>query len=836
MSMEEADVVAYHEEPIPDCEQLKESVLKILQPSVVKLRELCSSLTDRWLILESEAVKLRMSEVGMWETQYLVKHGEVDCHSEGFERLKLFRPSSGWSSETFTITWTARELQNQIIELKGRVYLHRNYKGNSRQGQKNSYALHRLLHQLNFQTLPLMIPKCHLHPANRLNSPFVLPGQILRLPLRCSFEQFVSQKYFHTEDLSFPGLSQKSKLYFTLTPQTQWLDFLHTRERYPMYQWLCHPLEGSPQSVLCPYNLDLREVRNTPDTALRGGVIFGDAGQGKTYAMIQYIISQIPVDKPLGKTLYIVQPYDRRVIEHTRLLRENDTEDIGIYWEWKDFAKIDEESFSRQHLIIVNAKFLSRSSLMRGLLIQLENKSCHRVIVDHYDCIDPRTKLHKFLTEVPTHILWLITSKLCVNLLPCTYGYLRLDRCFPDVELGREYSTMAMVFFRNLVFNVMAGAGQNPLQKSFLTSQTTLSRSRPRSQSVRYLVECPRRDQYPYEQVQVALRDIVSSSNSNEAVGLLSLLAAMDSGVPLEKKSVDQRLLTYSANRRAGGQMYRELLPYDELQVQVIRLTDKKTQIEDFCGICRDILIRPVKNKVCRHLFCYDCMKEWNTINSSCPQCRGQYLIEFYRIENESQPALKKRRVDDVSKKITAERKYLPESELYHEVSRERYLNYSLRQKLHDKVLVITHWKPMLHCYAEVAEKVLTAMKVEEPVLVLSSPILYTKSTQIDADIDAARVVVIHHENVMYFRMDDRFEQVFFMDSNGCPEGVEHWYNNFRHCVSRVYCYTKDSLDQMYFKKANQLLKRQRGFSSNVLFPQNHAAVKLSNYYHYLVE
>ena len=45
------------------------------------------------------------------------------------------------------------------------------------------------------------------------------------------------------------------------------------------------------------------------------------------------------------------------------------------------------------------------------------------------------------------------------------------------------------------------------------------------------------------------------------------------------------------------------------------------------CGICQDILYKPVSLQPCLHAFCGACFCEWAKRNDKCPQCRNSVRV-----------------------------------------------------------------------------------------------------------------------------------------------------------------------------------------------------------------
>jgi len=808
---EEAAIKA-HAVHLPEgasCEDIKDIVAHHLQHSVVRLTEYDTPLNGKVLVAKSETLSLDRDRFAAWELKFMATHTEIDCSSSALLTLKKYAPRHSWKRTPFTLSWKVNVTEHEVV-LEGRIYLlftaDVGYPS-----RKVSQHLHRLLTELKQTNLP-EIPQTIDTEATVQMEPLQAPGAFLTLPITCPYEYFYGKNYSENVVTQFPPLHQKLKAYMSFSPKSDIESFINTHERVFTHEWLCHSLSHSPKTVICPYSTRIRTVNEA--LAVKGGILFGDAMVGKTHFMLQHILQT--ADNFTGKTLYIVQPYDKKVVKHATKVFAEEKQTVGIYWDWKDFSKIDDQTFAQHKVIIVNAKFISRSANLKAAI---QKSRCSRLVVDHFEMVEPRSRLYDYIQHIATDIIWLITAKMSIELLSTAYRFLRLNQCLLGSELVKDYSLLACALFRALTYHVIYG-------KNHMTVHTRFT-------STQYRIELPRRrDQYPYRQIIVALRESLDQATPKQMSSLLALLSSLDSGIPMKKREVDELLLIHSFNVRVGGGIFIVMPQLHNMPPQEI----KGPQPSDVCGICREEISDPVRNEACRHMFCYQCMEEWNRIKSSCPQCRADYDEVFYRIDFKEESARKRRRLtaDFVSaaEPGLVNEDLLPAEELYMDQMRTTSLQTVLKQKLYNKVLIITHWRRMLHHYAEAVRE---AVPEDTKVSVISKKISYTEYNWSDKVIAKSRVVIIHADNVNIFRSNGNFKQVIVMDSNGGVESVENWYNYFRHCLSRVYHLTSNSLDKMFMNELDQIVSRSRlSVTNNVRFPKMTARDVLERYYHYL--
>lgn len=63
--------------------------------------------------------------------------------------------------------------------------------------------------------------------------------------------------------------------------------------------------------------------------------------------------------------------------------------------------------------------------------------------------------------------------------------------------------------------------------------------------------------------------------------------------------------------------------------------SDKKR--EEFCTICLNQINNRSLTDVCRHSFCFDCIRQWSQSHNDCPFCRRIYHNILYNIRSDNE-------------------------------------------------------------------------------------------------------------------------------------------------------------------------------------------------------
>lgn len=836
------------------CEQIQDVVLQHLQRTAVLLNRSERPLGDYLWVAQTEPVIIDSREIQPWEMDFVSSVSELDCSSSAVTSLEGYRPVHSWKDTPFVLTWSLTpEDDCHHFAMRGRIYVRWNHDDRFG-GRKSCQSLHRVLSELKVTSLPEFPKFLDVHTFERGENDHNASPQTspLAFPLSCSYEYFRTRAYHKSLVTTFGAMHRKMECLASLSPKTGLDEFVALHERTWVTDWFCRQLqqgrkigESGPTKttttvpVISFYSTSLQQV----DTAYRvkGGLLYGDALVGKTFYMLRHVLLQVEQEQERGLTLYVVQPYDKKVVL-SALAQAPETccSRVDVYWERKDFVNVTPRENGRQsRVVIVNAKFLSRASELKSFL---SASSIKRLVVDHYEKIDYHTRLYKFLDQLRPEIVWLLTSKLTLDMVPWTYKWLRLDRSFPGSRLGVDFNLVSCALFASVSYRVEYGVNQMTENTQYTCTPYRVGLRRSA-------------DQWPYQQIVVALRETLRRGTPKRHAGLLALLARLDSGVPIRKEKVRELLMFHSFNLRVGGGLYRVLPPLEQLPVHSV---SDCLEPEDLCGICRDDMEDPVKNEVCCHMFCFKCIEEWNKMSSSCPLCRVDYGEAFFKVEFTGResfspsclPAKKRRRLCDVysseSKELKTresknseeadrdmERQAVPVEELYLDPHRERSLKNFLTSTSYNKVLIITHWRGMVKRYGAMAEE---ALGSGSTIGTISEKLNYTDLHRAEVVVERSDVVVTYGYNVNYFRNDGRFKQVIIMDSDGCTTMVENWYNYFRHCLSRVYHFSFHSIDKMYMKMLDEMAAGPNRTGNNVRFPKMTPKTILGKYYAFLTE
>jgi len=798
-------------------DDLKNIVLTELQHSVFYIEKKTTDLANNLLIAETFEEETSTQSFAPWELSFLAQHSEISCSSIGIEALNAFAPlyykSPDLKDTDRLISATLRiriDTAQQKMFVQGCIYFAWNrISSTCYQENKKCQTLHRLLCDLNASSLPEISNKFNdlgtFHPTELA----VEPGHEIQFPKQCTFSYFKTKNYLEEIATYFPMSAEKLRVWSSLSAHTRLPEFLSSRERSYVGDWLCHKVQAntadkSPNTlVISPYSSTISRI--VPDKAVKGGLIYGDAMVGKTFHMLKYIVEHLAEEKL--PSLYILQPYDIKVVENFLNHVKPEAKNIGVYWDWKHFAQIDQETFEKQKLLIVNAKFLNRSGAMKDVLMKLQFQ---RIVIDPLEQIQYASPLSAFIRKLQTEIVWLITSEMTSNLITPVFYFLRLYEYFHYLGSHKE-NTMELLecaFFRCLTYHIVYGKNQ-------LTGLSGIS--------LNGRIEIPRNhNNYPQEQVIVAIRETLRYGSPKRMIGLLTLLSCIDSGVPMTKREVDDLLLYYSFNVRVGGSIFVTLPDFANLPKEEFVIEDS------LCAICKEVMEDPARNTACRHVFCYECLKEWNRIRSSCPCCRAEFKNDFLAISEKStvsdQSVLGKKRRRD-------ETEYKQPEELYANHFREHSLTSIMQQKFYKKTLIVTHWRQMLHTYFEAARKADATRSIQ----VISKTMKYTESNRYDKIIGETDIIVTHADNINYFRKDDRFKQVIFMDNYLGPESMCTWYNYFKHCLSRMYYYSELSVEKLLFLQMDEISKKNANIvGHNIIFPTVKWKDLLQNYFNFL--
>lgn len=122
-----------------------------------------------------------------------------------------------------------------------------------------------------------------------------------------------------------------------------------------------------------------------------------------------------------------------------------------------------------------------------------------------------------------------------------------------------------------------------------------------------------------WSQLLVTAQYIHQSGSPEKKRQFLSHLVLMEAGV-LPKNRAVEKLIRF-LGRRVGNEPY---VPFE------VKRRPALTRTPDNCSICISPPVFPVRNDVCDHEFCYECLWEWNLEKSSCPLCNREFRPLFW--------------------------------------------------------------------------------------------------------------------------------------------------------------------------------------------------------------
>jgi len=788
---------------------LTEEICRELRQPIVVLSKSQVDIHDKLMVVETQRQYLEKNQIPKWELSFLMEYPEIDCFNCTLACLKPFLPTYAVKSNFFTYSIHTRcDANSNCMEITGRIYIDwKMYSDSFPYEQERCQQFHRILIELKSSTLPEIqnehSPLCTKMTFGIRHNLELEPAKLLSLPIVAPFEYFLSHVSNYKPIITLIPFNLKMENYIKLANRNNLEGFLQSRESSFVGDWFCHRISDS--FVISPYSTEINSVRSR--YAVAGGVIFGDAMAGKTHFMTKRTIQlALTENKP---SLIFSPPYDKKIIISVlQEFTEEQQDQVGYYFQWSDYANRKTKDVSKLKVIILNSKFAVRSNIIRKLL---ERSQFKRLIIDQFDQTVSGSNLFKFINQsIQSDIIWLITSKMTPDLITSIWDYLKL---YDYLNVGRTNKSLSRndlpdcAVFSSLCYHIVYGNNQ-------LT--------RPVLQATYQTIPTPRRyDLYPFEQVTVAIRETLEhSACSRHIKGLLTLLSALDSGVPQMQRDVKELLLNYSFHIRAGGSLF---IPIPEF-IMLKHESKKISEIEDtLCAICREEMQDPVRNIECCHILCYECMKEWNQIHSSCPLCRADFKTEFIAVNFTDMENINMKSVKRKQPEMSCDKE-----SLHIILMRGIVLKSILQQDSFNKILIITHWRQMLHMYLDIANN---AVKSDCQVEVISKKINYSDCKSIDKLVNNSQVIVTHSDNIKYFRNDSRFQQVIFMDNDVGEESLATWYNYFRNCTSRIYFYSEGSVEQMLLDQMKGIIQKNTGgCGNNVVFPKRSLRALLSDY------
>ncbi len=743
-------------------EELQIVISQLLAPRIMEVE--CKRLnlpTDNlFLLVESQPKIISTNSIPRWERDFLQTHSEIDCHSMGLSCLSGLKPFLIVQPRvTFIKTFRIRTVKPDSLFVSGRIYV-------VWDDSTPLYAcqlVHKILTDLRVTMLPTIpVSEALTIPVHSL------PGQPLTFPVACTFDYFRSvQVASDILTTSFAFSNYKMQQFLTrISCSGSLTTFLSSREATPIAYWLSHPSTVSETAAFCPYYSGIRKYYRAP--TLKGGFLFGISGTGKTYQMMKYIMDQTEEKLP---TLYVLTADDRSVIE-TFVSHRTETKDIVAYWEARDLKRYP---LAGQKLILVNHTLLARSKMLRDRFAKM---TFSRLVLDPFETTSTN-HTNGFIYDK----IWLLTSRMKPELTEELFDKLGLLDCFV-VGFRRkhpQYPLMQSALFRTLG---MAFTDTSHLSITLpFASLTSVCSHRPA-------------DLLPLHRICDTLLSVIAEGNESVSARLVHFLCCLEAGVPFTDSEMDQSLsdIMYALRSRDSPDVHLQAI--NELPTQKLEVTPAT---ETTCSICFMTFEDPVRNQVCRHIFCHQCMKEWLRRDVRCPVCRQNLTDEFVAVLFS---ALGKRKRDNDETPVHSFSRFI------HNQRSETLCTMLSKDTILSPTIIFTHYRSLVPKYAAVIKLRSTRRVLELPRKLNVSELQSLRKT-----FDQFDTFVVLGENMSLFAKDHRFKHVYLMDIIGQPDPLISTYNDFRHALTKCFFYTHGTFHHMIFHDVNHYTNK---FGNNV--------------------
>lgn len=759
-----------------------------------------------------------------YEMEFLKQYREINANNrmKCFQSFKLPCFRRRRCHDMFYFTWIVTRITATDLYVKCRIYLSWPDMCLQERQYYLSQCLFKVFNVLRDHNLPDIVMKVdgrHRFVQSLqqvMSEPLDLP-----LPFHLSY---VFNETFKIRGLDWNIYPQNNfLLYKSLAVNVHADNFIRLHDQVPLYRFLCYPMTDKTR-CLCPYKTSLRTIRL--NQAVQGGGLFiGDCGVGKTTKMMQYLFSDSSSGGRNGgdqKTLFVASVKDRPLIDQ---LCQQQQQQITCVWSVTDIPSANNNNNNNQ-IYVLNDELIRRSKTVKSWL---KRQGWSRIVLDNFDQLYVYPKLLLFCHQLQVPIVWLLSNSHQVqkhDFLKRVVYMFGLQQTFPEYVFSDNLNLFNGAIFHNLSYRMTNIA---PIRN---TNKETVYMVLPRLTNV-----------YPDRQIRQALKFNAEKVKYpvGECNALLSLLCMIDSGMRLNKKQMMKKLMTLSNMERPGGGVYWYLPPYNDLQV--CKVGHEFPPSQRFCIICQDQLRCAVKNKVCRHVFCYSCLDSWNLIKSECPHCKQTFEATFFRVEFQKVSARKRRRTKqqefvvntEASMMImnqTCDEQYVDEKELFYDYTRQECLKIVLRKSQYDQILLITHFDEMLDVYEEVVHTVMPKVKLH----VARTLDDLSRVNNNNNNNNSSRVMLITSNLMTYFKHDSSIEQVVLLDNNHDPTSFLLWYNYFRQTTSRVLMVKNKSIGHMWMNKIKEQesVNLQHRLSDNVYIEKKNALKVLNSFYKYI--
>lgn len=687
-------------------------------------------LSDRHLLV-AETPPETLAIAPRWEKEFLMQFPEIDCGDRSLPLtcLEPFLPEV--THPAFVRTTLRVDRRGKRWTVRGRMYFDRSGSLDMTPTRSLCQFLKRAGAILHASLKP------RLHPV-------LDPPVPLRLPIECPWDMFRSR-------LDYVGVAPTPMAFGPKTPQ-EWIpvsdhvaDFVRSREKAVLGDWLCHRIHDRPYECICPYSGLLGRIQQ-PERGVRGGVILGREDGVRTQRMLELATAD-----DQGFTLYLIQQDDWLSVQR---LSSPFGERVTLV---KQPADVVEGSVPKVAVVTLQ-QFLSWDLLFR----RLRQVSWSRVVVDSGETAE--MPFHLLHTKCSFSSLWVLTHPSSFDFFHSYSQVFRLDDYFPPQHL---------VMTRKPPGALMQGFSQ----MACLRLPTALQ-DRNKIQELR--LPWPE-DWYPADEIVAAVVAVKGQNTPERASWLFQTLDLLHSGRPFRRLDILHTL------RRLANPDVIALPDFERLPI-----LQKEEEDDPVCPICQEAPHRPTQNGSCTHVFCYDCLEQWNDIQSNCPCCRSEFVGSFFRVKLASSHAKRRR--------LESQEPARPPPEV-----RFRALDLVLSHRLQveGKILIITHWPSMLETYREAVCRRAPSCQVIERTLPFDD----------DGGPLEAPVVLTLADNLQRFRRDDRFTSVIVLDHQLGSRTLATILRFFVTCPSVTIFHTEQSPEEMILRH----LTRGRPDSSSSL-------------------
>ncbi len=659
------------------------------------------------------------------------------------------------------------------------------------------------------------------------------PSNTIRLPLICDKLSQFSKILCHVfKSPLFPSPTENRYAFMSHASESSNFEtFFKTRETYKCHEWILLKTQSTDYLSMSQYSAMTREYDSTVKTTrwcpfssyiiethvdenvvekkifdengVKGGVLYGDCMSGKSFNLIKQILNskqQFSVDDQLNIneiTMIFIPFYELYNME--KIFDILDAKSFVSYiWDHNDYLNFD-NIINQKPICVVNwNKFI----LTPGLRERIRSMHFKRIVFDDFSNLY-HTKQHlDYMCGLQSDIIWVTTSQMYnIRVNKALITLFKFYKVFPEVNAIEQRPLLSYQIFRTIFFKFMYGVHNSSILECRNGYQQRVYVPQMAIHSFQ------ENDFYPHTHI---IRSVNKCLNSfvtvSKVKSLIHIITALESGVPIKKYDVDDFLLSFT-NTHTGGKMYVKIPPYNDMtfDVQSPNTMNMEKNMglsnnsDSLCCICFEPYRDPVRNASCDHVLCYNCLKQWNVENSSCPMCRKDYSATFFRqnpltdIKNTS-----KSKIDN---KFLSCYDFTNIEDIYYNPKLFNILNNTLQHKVEDllpddskKILILSCWPILIKDYER-------CVKENYPQFKSGTLLTKFKSNELDVFkryIKDQQIIISHIDNVQLFCKDSNIIHVIFMDVNINIEYMQYYYNYFKYSKTKTHMIVRNSISEYY--------------------------------------